>query len=77
MARRGWAGEKSGLFEHPARCYPVVLDVGTIKFYRAIIVFRRLLVREYLQHASRSGGHLPSLASENLLLFIAPLPLSG
>ena len=28
-AHRGWAGEKSGLFEHPARCSPVVLDVRT------------------------------------------------
>jgi hypothetical protein len=28
-ARRGWAGEKSGLFEHPARCFPIVLDVRT------------------------------------------------
>jgi hypothetical protein len=27
LARRGWAGEKSGLFEHPARCSPVVLDM--------------------------------------------------
>ncbi len=23
--RQGWVGEKSGLFEHPARCSPVVL----------------------------------------------------
>ena len=27
-ARQGWAGEKSGLFEHPAWCFPVVLDVS-------------------------------------------------
>ena len=26
LARRGWAGEKSGLFEHPARCAPDVPD---------------------------------------------------
>jgi hypothetical protein len=32
LARRGWAGEKSGLFEHPARCSPVVLDVRAIEF---------------------------------------------
>jgi hypothetical protein len=31
-ARRGWAGEKSGLFEHPVRCSPVVLDERTIEF---------------------------------------------
>ena len=31
-ARQGWAGEKSGLFEHPARGSPVVLDVQTIEF---------------------------------------------
>ena len=30
LARRGWAGEKSGLFEHPARCSPIVLDVRAI-----------------------------------------------
>ena len=28
-ARQGWAGEKSGLFEHPARGSPVGLDVRT------------------------------------------------
>ena len=28
-ARRGWAGEKSGLFEHPAWCTPVIQDVWT------------------------------------------------
>ena len=32
LARQGWAGEKSGLFEHPARGSPVVLDVQTIEF---------------------------------------------
>ena len=26
---RGWAGEKSGLFEHLAKCAPVVPDVQT------------------------------------------------
>ena len=26
-ARRGWAGEKPGLFEHPAYCTPVIQDV--------------------------------------------------
>src|SRR4249920_3579970 len=26
-ACQGWAGEKSGLFEHPAWCSPVVLDM--------------------------------------------------
>ena len=31
LARQGWAGEKSGLFEHPARCSPGVLDVRTIE----------------------------------------------
>jgi hypothetical protein len=29
LGRRGWAGEKSGLFEHPAWCTPVILDVQT------------------------------------------------
>jgi len=32
LARRGWAGEKSGHFEHPAQSSPVVLDVRTIEF---------------------------------------------
>ena len=27
MARQGWAGEKSGLFEHPEWCATVVPDV--------------------------------------------------
>jgi len=31
-ARQGWAGEKSGLFEHPARSSLVVLDVRAIEF---------------------------------------------
>jgi hypothetical protein len=31
-ARRGWAGETSGLFEYPARCFPIVLDVRAIVF---------------------------------------------
>ena len=31
-ARRGWEGEKSGLFEHPAKHYPATLEMGTIKF---------------------------------------------
>src|SRR5690242_8637615 len=26
-ARQGWAGEKSGLFEHPAWYFPVTLDM--------------------------------------------------
>ena len=30
--RQGWAGEKSGHFEHPARCFPVVLYVRAIEF---------------------------------------------
>jgi hypothetical protein len=29
LARQGWAGEKSGHFEHPARCFSVVPDVRT------------------------------------------------
>jgi hypothetical protein len=29
LARQGRAGEKSGLFEHPARCSPVVPDLRT------------------------------------------------
>jgi len=29
---RVWAGEKSGLFEHPVWCAPVLLDVRTIEF---------------------------------------------
>ena len=29
LARRGWAGEKSGLFEHPAWCTPGIPDVQT------------------------------------------------
>ncbi len=32
LADSGWAGEKSGLFEHPARGSLVVLDVQTIEF---------------------------------------------
>jgi hypothetical protein len=32
LARRGRAGEKVGLFEHPARCSPVVQGVRTIEF---------------------------------------------
>jgi hypothetical protein len=28
-ARRGWAGEKDGLFEHPAYCTPVIQDLQT------------------------------------------------
>jgi len=31
-ARQGWAGEKSGLFEHPAWCTPVALDVRAIEY---------------------------------------------
>ncbi len=31
-ARRGWAGVKSGLFEHPAHSSLVVLDVQAIEF---------------------------------------------
>jgi len=31
-ARQGWAGEKSGLFEHPAWCTPIVQDVQTSEF---------------------------------------------
>ena len=31
LARQGWAGEKSGLFEHPAWCSPIVPDVRTIE----------------------------------------------
>jgi hypothetical protein len=31
-ACQGWAGEKSGLFEHPATRSPVVLDVRIITF---------------------------------------------
>jgi hypothetical protein len=27
LARRGWAGEKSGFFEHPVWCSPVIPDV--------------------------------------------------
>ncbi len=27
LACQGWAGEKSGLFEHPAWCSPVILDM--------------------------------------------------
>ena len=27
LARRGWAGEKAGLFEHPAWNFPVILDM--------------------------------------------------
>ena len=30
--RQGWAGEKSGLFEHPPQRSPIVLDVRTIEF---------------------------------------------
>jgi hypothetical protein len=31
-ARQGWAGEKSGLLEHPARSSAVVINVRTIEF---------------------------------------------
>jgi hypothetical protein len=31
-ARRGWAGEKAGLFEHPAWCALVVSNVQTNQF---------------------------------------------
>ena len=34
LARRGWAGEKSGHFEHPAQSSPVVLDLRTIELNR-------------------------------------------
>ncbi len=30
--RQGWAGEKSGLFEHPARCSPVVPGMPATEF---------------------------------------------
>ena len=29
--RRGWAGEKSEFFEHPAESWPVVRDMRTIE----------------------------------------------
>jgi len=29
-ARQGWAGEKSGLFQHPARRTPIVRDIRTL-----------------------------------------------
>ena len=29
-ARQGWGDEKSGLFEHPAQCFPIVPDVRTV-----------------------------------------------
>ena len=32
LARQGWAGETSGLFEHPARSCPVAPDTQTIGF---------------------------------------------
>ncbi len=31
-ARQGWAGEKSGLFDHPARGSSVGLDVWAVEF---------------------------------------------
>jgi len=38
-ARRGRAGETSCLFEHPARCSSLGLDVRTIEFLPCLIVF--------------------------------------
>jgi hypothetical protein len=62
LARQGWAGEKSGLFEHPACGFPVVLDVQAIEFHRAIIVFLSLLEpfacdRQDAAHFDRTHRH--------------------
>ena len=62
LARQGWAGEKSGLFEHPACGSPVVLDVQSIEFHRAIIVFLSLLEpfacdRQDAAHLHRTHRH--------------------
>ena len=39
LARRGWVGEKSELFEHPAVPRPVIPDMRTIGFWQAGVVF--------------------------------------
>ena len=31
LARQGWAGETSGLFEHPARGSPIAIDMRTVE----------------------------------------------
>ena len=41
LARRGWAGETSGLFEHPASCAPVVPKHRPMKFWGAHRVLPR------------------------------------
>jgi hypothetical protein len=38
-ARQGWAGEKSGLFEHPAESWPVVPDMRTIEIQAGLYRF--------------------------------------
>ena len=38
LARQGWAGEKSGLFEHPARYFPLSQTCGPSKFSRANMI---------------------------------------
>ena len=38
-ARRGWAGEKSEFFEHPAESWPVVRDMRTIEIQTALYRF--------------------------------------
>jgi hypothetical protein len=42
--RRGWAGEKSGLFEHPRECSPVVPDHRSSAVQKCF--FRSLLEHE-------------------------------
>jgi hypothetical protein len=39
LARRGWAGEKSELFEHPAESWPVVPDMRTIEIQAGLYRF--------------------------------------
>ncbi len=43
LARRGWVGEKSGLFEHPAWYSSVVMDSKLKKHWHVHMVFRSLL----------------------------------
>jgi hypothetical protein len=44
LARRGWVGEKAGLFEHPAWPVPVVHGVQTRDLGLPTELFRSLLV---------------------------------
>ena len=63
--RQGWVGEKSGLFEHPARGSTVALDMRAIEFppcHNSFSAARRLLVN--------SNSRMPS--SHGLTLSVPP-----